>query len=73
METRLASYMAMRERNRHPTRTAIRKRGRPLRFIRRWVPAPGEAEDLLQDVFFELVEAYRLPDPIGQVGDGSSG
>jgi RNA polymerase sigma factor (sigma-70 family) len=28
----------------------------------------GEAEDILQDVFFEFVEAYRLPEPIEQVG-----
>jgi RNA polymerase sigma factor (sigma-70 family) len=26
------------------------------------------AEDILQDVFFELVESYRLPRPVEQVG-----
>lgn len=37
-------------------------------FIRRRVPDQGDAEDILQDVFFELVEAYRLMKPIEQVG-----
>jgi RNA polymerase sigma factor (sigma-70 family) len=37
-------------------------------FIRRRVPDPGDAEDILQDVFYELVEAYRLMKPIEQVG-----
>jgi RNA polymerase sigma factor (sigma-70 family) len=31
------------------------------------VPDPAEVEDILQDVFFELVEAYRLMKPIEQV------
>lgn len=29
-------------------------------FIRRRVPEPSDAEDILQDVFYELVEANRL-------------
>jgi len=37
-------------------------------FIRRRVPDPRDAEDILQDVFAELVEAYRLMKPIEQVG-----
>ena len=48
--------------------TILRERVRLGRFIRQRVPDPGEAEDILQDVFFELVEAYRLPQPIEQVG-----
>lgn len=36
-------------------------------FIRKRVPDSGEAEDILQDVFYELVEAYRLMKPIEQV------
>jgi RNA polymerase sigma factor (sigma-70 family) len=35
-------------------------------FIRRRVPDPGEAEDILQDVFHDFVRAYRLPEPIEQ-------
>lgn len=48
--------------------TISRERGRLGRFIRQRVSDPGEAEDILQDVLFELVEAWRLPDPIEQVG-----
>lgn len=36
-------------------------------FIRKRVPDPGEAEDILQDVFYELIEAYRSMKPIEQV------
>jgi RNA polymerase sigma factor (sigma-70 family) len=37
-------------------------------FIRKRVPGEFDAEDILQDVFFELVEAYRLMKPVEQVG-----
>jgi RNA polymerase sigma factor (sigma-70 family) len=36
-------------------------------FIRRRVPDPRDAEDILQDVFFELVEANRLLMPIEHI------
>jgi RNA polymerase sigma factor (sigma-70 family) len=46
---------------------AVREqRGRLLRFIERRVPDPDEAEDILQDVFAELVESYRLLKPVEQ-------
>jgi len=41
---------------------------RLFQFIRKRVADPGEAEDILQDVFSELIEAYRLMQPIEQVG-----
>jgi len=44
------------------------ERRRLLAFIRSRVPEGVEAEDLLQDVFFELVEAYRLMKPIAHTG-----
>ena len=37
-------------------------------FIRKRVADQGDAEDILQDVFYELIEAYRLMKPIEQVG-----
>ena len=37
-------------------------------FIRRQVADQGDAEDILQEVFFEFVEAYRLMKPIEQAG-----
>jgi RNA polymerase sigma factor (sigma-70 family) len=44
-----------------------RERSRLLSFIRRRVPDARDAEDILQDVFYELVEANRLLMPIGHV------
>jgi RNA polymerase sigma factor (sigma-70 family) len=47
---------------------AIARDGTRLRnFIRRRVADRGEAEDILQDVFYELVEAYRMMKPVEQV------
>jgi len=48
--------------------TIGREQARLRNFIRRRVPDQGDAEDILQDVFYELVEAYRLMKPIEQVG-----
>jgi RNA polymerase sigma factor (sigma-70 family) len=36
-------------------------------FIRRHVTDTNEAEDILQDVFYELIEAYRLMKPVEHV------
>jgi RNA polymerase sigma factor (sigma-70 family) len=46
---------------------AGRERTRLLGFIRRRVPDPRDAEDILQDVFCELVEANRMLMPIDHV------
>ena len=45
-----------------------REQGRLRNFIRRRVPDTGDAEDILQDVFYELIEAYRTLQPIEHVG-----
>jgi RNA polymerase sigma factor (sigma-70 family) len=45
-----------------------RERRRLLAFIRRRIPDPIDAEDLLQDVFYELVEAYRMMTPVAHAG-----
>lgn len=45
-----------------------REQPRLRNFIRRRVADPRDAEDILQEVFYELVEAYRLMQPIEQVG-----
>ena len=42
--------------------------GRLRRFIRRRVGNADEAEDILQDVFYELVLAYRLMKPVEHLG-----
>ena len=44
-----------------------REQSRLRHFIRRRVPDPRDAEDILQDVFYELVEANRLLMPIEHV------
>jgi RNA polymerase sigma factor (sigma-70 family) len=44
------------------------ERRRVLGFIRRRIPDEIDAEDLLQDVFYELVEAYRMMKPIAHAG-----
>src|SRR5229473_1983424 len=44
-----------------------REQSRLLNFIRRRVADPGDAEDVLQDVFYKLVEANRLLMPIEHV------
>ncbi|MBV8051323.1 MAG: RNA polymerase sigma factor [Acidobacteriaceae bacterium] len=44
-----------------------REQSRLRNFIRRRVPDPRDAEDILQDVFYALVEANRLLVPIEHV------
>jgi RNA polymerase sigma factor (sigma-70 family) len=48
---------------------AVRREGSRLRnFIRRRVQDASEAEDILQEVLYELVAAHRLMQPIEQAG-----
>jgi RNA polymerase sigma factor (sigma-70 family) len=49
------------------TEVVTREQSRLRSFIRRRVPDPRDAEDILQDVFYELVEANRRLMPIHQV------
>jgi RNA polymerase sigma factor (sigma-70 family) len=44
-----------------------REQARLRNFIRRRVPDPSDAEDIVQEVFYELVEANRLLMPIEHV------
>ena len=44
----------------------VREQSRLGNFIRTRVGDPAEAEDILQDVFYEFVEEYRLPESIEQ-------
>src|SRR5580700_2493960 len=44
-----------------------RDRPRLRSFIRKYVADTSEAEDILQDVFYELLEAYRVMKPIEHV------
>ncbi len=55
------------EQDRRISDVVTRERSRLLNFIRRRVPDPRDAEDILQDVFYKLVEANRLLMPIDHV------
>jgi RNA polymerase sigma factor (sigma-70 family) len=54
------------EQNKQIQQTVSGERQRLLGFIRQRVPSLPDAEDVLQEVFFELVEMYRLTKPIDQ-------
>src|SRR5213594_391611 len=55
------------ERDQPTSEVVKREQSRLRNFIRRRVPDPRDAEDILQDVFYELVEANRLLMPIEHV------
>ena len=55
------------EQDRRISEVVKREQSRLRNFIRRRVPDPGDAEDILQEVFYELVEANRLLMPIEHV------
>jgi RNA polymerase sigma factor (sigma-70 family) len=52
------------EQNQRIAEAFARERSRLRSFIQRRVPSARDAEDILQDVFFKLVEANRLLMPI---------
>ncbi len=54
-------------RNRQPSEIIALERFRLRNFIRRRVPDPSDVEDIVQEVFYELVEANRLLMPIEHV------
>jgi RNA polymerase sigma factor (sigma-70 family) len=57
----------MTEQDRQISEVVAEQRSRLRNFIRRRVPDPSDAEDLVQEVFYELVEANRLLMPIEHV------
>jgi len=63
---RIAERMAL-EQDQRISDVVKREQSRLRNFIRRRVPDPRDAEDILQDVFYELVEANRLLMPIEHV------
>jgi DNA-directed RNA polymerase specialized sigma24 family protein len=56
------------EQNRRIAETIEREQSRLRNFIRKRVMDESDAEDILQEVFYELVQAYRLMKPVEQVG-----
>jgi RNA polymerase sigma factor (sigma-70 family) len=61
------SVIAITEQDRQISEVVAEQRGRLRNFIRRRVPDPSDAEDIVQEVFYELVEANRLLMPIEHV------
>ena len=55
------------EQDRRISDVVKQEQSRLRNFIRRRVPDPGDADDILQEVFYELVEANRLLMPIEHV------
>ena len=57
----------MTEQDRQISEVIVEERSRLRNFIRKRVPNEADVEDLLQEVFYELVEANRLLMPIEHV------
>jgi RNA polymerase sigma factor (sigma-70 family) len=68
MDAEIVSDGSMARQDRALSAAFVRERRRLRNFIRRWVPDPADAEDVLQDVFYELVAAARLVEPVEQIG-----
>jgi RNA polymerase sigma factor (sigma-70 family) len=62
-----ASIISMNEQDRKISEIIAEERSRLRNFIRRRVPNPSDVEDILQEVFYKLVEANRLLMPIDHV------
>lgn len=67
MEQAALSGTLTAEQDQRITETVERERARLRNFIRRRVADAADADDILQEVFYELVEAYRLTQPLEQV------
>ena len=64
MDGRLMGVTSMIEQDRQISEVIAEQGGRLRNFIRKRVPNESDAEDLLQEVFYELVEAKRVLMPI---------
>src|SRR5258708_10789519 len=67
MDEALTKQWPMVEQDQRISEAVSREQSRLRSFIRKRVADQGEAEDVLQDVFYELVEAYRMMKPVEQV------
>ena len=63
MAQALRKQWAMAEQDQRISEAVHREQSRLRNFIRRRVSDRGDAEDILQDVLYELVEAYRVMQP----------
>ena len=67
MDEALRNDWAMAEQDERISKAVDREQARLRNFIRRRVADRQDAEDILQEVFYELVEAYRMMKPIEEV------
>lgn len=67
MNDALRARWQMAQQDQRITETVAREYGRLRNFIRKRVSDRRDAEDILQEVFYELVEAYRLMQPVEEV------
>jgi len=67
MDEALRKRWLMAEQDQRISEAIEREQGWLCNFIQRRVADQGDAEDILQDVFYELVEAYRMMKPAEQV------
>lgn len=68
MQAALSEPLNLSQQDRDLAATVGRERRRLLAYIRRWIADAAEAEDILQESFYELVLAYRMMQPVEQAG-----
>src|ERR1700733_6448973 len=67
MDAALRKQWPMVEQDQRISDAVVREQSRLRNFIRRRVADPGDAEDILQEVFYEFVETYRMMKPVEHV------
>jgi RNA polymerase sigma factor (sigma-70 family) len=67
MDDALRTQWMMAQQDQQISEAIERDTSRLRNFIRKRVPDQSDAEDILQEVFYELVEAYRMMKPVEQV------
>jgi RNA polymerase sigma factor (sigma-70 family) len=67
MDEALRNHWAMADQDERITKAIDREQSRLRNFIRKRVPDRQDAEDVFQEVFYELVEAYRMMKPVEEV------
>jgi RNA polymerase sigma factor (sigma-70 family) len=67
MDEALRKQWMMVQQDQQISEAVEREKPRLRNFIRKRVADQSDAEDILQDVFYELVEAYRMMKPVEQV------
>src|ERR1700687_1724632 len=67
MDQALRKQWMMAQQDQQISEAISREQSRLRNFIRKRVADQGDAEDILKDVFYELVELYRMMKPVEQV------